>query len=98
MGHAIYDPGQETRPAWNVGRKLGAKRPLLPKQVWAVRFFLEQELTREGGKELGDADGRGVSAMGGAKRIVDEEVREVGKLLGEVGIVLLLAGIESEVF
>lgn len=43
MGHAIYDPGQEDRPAWNVGRKLGAKRPLLPKQVWAVRFFLEQE-------------------------------------------------------
>ena len=41
MGHAIYDPGQEDRPAWNVGRKLGAKRPLLPKQVWAVRFFLE---------------------------------------------------------
>jgi len=43
MGHAIYDPGQDERPAWNVGRKLGAKRPLLPKQVWAVRFFLEQE-------------------------------------------------------
>jgi hypothetical protein len=21
MGHAIYDPGQEDRPAWNVGRK-----------------------------------------------------------------------------
>ena len=43
MGHAIYDRSQEDRPAWNVGRKLGAKRPLLPKQVWAVRFFLEQE-------------------------------------------------------
>ncbi|GAA4042232.1 hypothetical protein GCM10022281_24190 [Sphingomonas rosea] len=43
MGHAIYDPGQVGRPAWNVGRKLGAKRPLLPKQVWAVRFFLKQE-------------------------------------------------------
>jgi hypothetical protein len=43
MGHAIYDFGEEDRPAWNVGRKLGAKRPLVPKQVWAVRFFLEQE-------------------------------------------------------
>ena len=43
MGHAIYDPVLEGSPAWNVGRKLGAKRPLLPKQVWAVRFFLEQE-------------------------------------------------------
>jgi site-specific recombinase XerC len=43
MGHAIYDPGQENRTAWNVGRKLGAKRPLLPKQVRAIRVFLEQE-------------------------------------------------------
>jgi site-specific recombinase XerD len=43
MGDAIYDPGQENRTAWNVGRKLGAKRPLLPKQVWAIRVFLEQE-------------------------------------------------------
>ena len=43
MRHAIYDPGQEDRPAWHVERKLGAKRPLLPKQVWAVRFFLAQE-------------------------------------------------------
>lgn len=23
MGHAIYDPGQEDRSAWNVGHKLG---------------------------------------------------------------------------
>lgn len=43
MGHSIHDPGQECRPAWNVGRKLGAKRPLKPKQVWAIRFWLEQE-------------------------------------------------------
>lgn len=43
MGKAIYNPGQENRPAWSVGRELGAKRPLLPNQMWAVRFFLEQE-------------------------------------------------------
>ena len=43
MVHSIYDPGQDCRPAWNAGRKLGAKRPLQPKQVWAVRFWLEQE-------------------------------------------------------
>lgn len=43
MGHSIYDPGQDCRTPWNTGRKLGAKRPLLPKQVWAVRFWLEQE-------------------------------------------------------
>ena len=43
MGHSIYDLGQYCRPAWNAGRKLGAKGPLQPRQVWAVRFRLEQE-------------------------------------------------------
>ena len=42
MGHSIYDPGQD-RPAWNAGHKLGAKRPLKPKQVWAIRLWLERE-------------------------------------------------------
>lgn len=42
MGHSIYDPVDD-RPAWNAGRKLGAKRPLQPKQVWAIRFWLDQE-------------------------------------------------------
>lgn len=43
MGHSIYDPRQEHRPAWNAGHKLGAKRPLKPKQVWEIRFWLERE-------------------------------------------------------
>lgn len=43
MGHSKFDPGQDCRPAWSAGRKLGAKRPLTPKQVWAVRFWLDQE-------------------------------------------------------
>lgn len=43
MGHSIFDPGQDHRPAWNSGHKLGAKRPLKPKQVWAIRFWLERE-------------------------------------------------------
>ncbi len=30
-----------TRPPWNKGRRLGQKRPLLPKQVWAIRTRLE---------------------------------------------------------
>jgi hypothetical protein len=42
MGHSIYDPVDD-RPAWNAGRKFGAKRPLQPKQVWAIRFWLDQE-------------------------------------------------------
>ena len=40
MGHSSFDPVD--RPAWNMGRKLGAKRPLKPKEIWAIRFFLDQ--------------------------------------------------------
>lgn len=43
MGQSEYDPGAGERPAWNLGRKLGAKRALQPKQVWAIRFWLDQE-------------------------------------------------------
>ena len=41
MGHSEYDPAFRERPAWNAGRKLGAKRPLKPQQVWAIRFWLD---------------------------------------------------------
>ncbi len=43
MGHSEYDPGFEDRRPWNAGRKLGAKRALKPQQVWAIRFWLDQE-------------------------------------------------------
>jgi hypothetical protein len=29
------------RPAWNKGRIIGQKLPLLPKHVWAIRVRLE---------------------------------------------------------
>ena len=29
------------RPAWNRGRIIGQKRPLMPKHVWAIRVRLE---------------------------------------------------------
>ena len=29
------------RPAWNKGRVVGQKRPLMPKRVWAIRVRLE---------------------------------------------------------
>jgi len=29
------------RPAWNKGRIIGQKRPLLPKHVWSIRVRLE---------------------------------------------------------
>lgn len=42
MGHSSMDPAfHELRP-WNEGRLLGAKRPLKPQQVWAIRFWLDQ--------------------------------------------------------
>jgi integrase len=42
MGMSEYDPGAHDLRAWNAGRKVGAKRPLKPRQVWAIRFFLDQ--------------------------------------------------------
>ena len=41
MGKSEFDPAGN-RPAWNVGRKVGTKRALKPRQVWAIRFFLDQ--------------------------------------------------------
>jgi site-specific recombinase XerC len=42
MGMSEFDPGSSHRRTWNAGRKVGAKRPLKPRQVWAIRFFLDQ--------------------------------------------------------
>ncbi len=42
MGQSPLNPVAD-RPAWNVGRKLGAKRPLKPKEIWAIRFMLDQD-------------------------------------------------------
>lgn len=42
MGHSQYDPIDDPT-AWNSGRKLGAKRPLKPQQIWAIRFMLDRE-------------------------------------------------------
>ena len=43
MGHSEYDPAAKDRRPWNTGRKVGAKRPLKPQQVWAIRFWLDRE-------------------------------------------------------
>src|SRR6476660_6269431 len=42
MGHSSYDP-VEQGPAWNAGKKLGAKRPLKPKEIREIRFMLDRE-------------------------------------------------------
>jgi integrase len=43
MGISQYDPAARGRPAWNAGRHIGAKRALKVRQIWAIRFFLDQE-------------------------------------------------------
>ena len=37
------DPCVKYPQPWNTGRKIGAKRALKPQQVWAIRFWLDQE-------------------------------------------------------
>ncbi|MBC7150935.1 MAG: tyrosine-type recombinase/integrase [Rhizobium sp.] len=43
MGVSQYDPGALGRQAWNAGKQVGVKKPLRPRQIWAVRFFLDPE-------------------------------------------------------
>jgi integrase len=43
MGHSHFDPAAHDRRAWNAGKKVGTKRPLKPRQIWAIRFFLDRE-------------------------------------------------------
>lgn len=35
-------PTATKRPVWNAGRTVGAKRALKPKQIWEIRFYLNQ--------------------------------------------------------
>ena len=42
MGRSEFDY-LPPRPAWNAGRKVGTKRPLKPRQIWAIRFHLDRE-------------------------------------------------------
>ncbi|MDH4985044.1 tyrosine-type recombinase/integrase [Aminobacter anthyllidis] len=43
MGIAQHDPAALGRPAWNAGRKVGVKKPLKQRQIWAIRFYLDRE-------------------------------------------------------
>jgi hypothetical protein len=43
MGLSQYDRAAHDRRTWNAGKKVGAKRPLKPRQIWAIRFFLDRE-------------------------------------------------------
>jgi hypothetical protein len=39
----LNDPAARERHASNAGKKVGAKRALKPRQIWAVSFFLDRE-------------------------------------------------------
>ncbi|OWK27956.1 hypothetical protein SPMU_32010 [Sphingomonas mucosissima] len=43
MGHSSMDPAFHELPPWNEGRLIGAKRALKQQQVWAIRFWLDQQ-------------------------------------------------------
>lgn len=42
MGISDLDPDAHGRRPWNAGNKVGAKRPLKTRDVWAIRFFLDE--------------------------------------------------------
>jgi len=42
MGMSDFDPDARGRRPWNAGNLVGAKRPLKPRDVWAIRFFLDE--------------------------------------------------------
>lgn len=80
MGTAEFDPIAADRRVWNAGRKVGAKRALKPRQVWAIR-----------GGTLGDyvfpsrIDRTGHLSTRQYARLVDEWVVGVGLRREEYG-------------
>jgi integrase len=42
MGHSDLDPAVHERRPWNVGQNVGPKRPLRPRDIWAIRFYLDE--------------------------------------------------------
>ena len=42
MGHSDLDPAIHDRRPWNAGKKVGPKRPLKPRDIMAIRFYLDE--------------------------------------------------------
>ena len=42
MGISQYDPAAAERPASNSGMQVGAKRALKVRQIWSIRFLLDE--------------------------------------------------------
>mmetsp|Transcript_56328 Transcript_56328/g.155511 ORF Transcript_56328/g.155511 Transcript_56328/m.155511 type:complete len:454 (+) Transcript_56328:206-1567(+) len=77
----------------------GSKRLLAVRDgaVKELKLLGKEEARNRRGEELGHALGRGVGAVGGAERVVDEKVERSRELLDEAGLVLLLLLVEAGV-
>ncbi len=42
MGNSHIDPAGHERRPWNAGLNVGPKRPLRPRDIWAIRFYLDE--------------------------------------------------------
>lgn len=42
MGHSDLDPAVHERRPWNSGKNVGPKRPLKLRDIWAIRFYLDE--------------------------------------------------------
>ena len=42
MGHSDLDPAIHDRRPCNAGKNVGPKRPLKPRDIWAIRFYLDE--------------------------------------------------------
>lgn len=42
MGYSDLDPTVHERRPWNAGQNVGPKRPLKPRDIWAIRFYLDE--------------------------------------------------------
>jgi len=42
MGHSDLDPAVHERRPWNAGHNAGPKRPLKPRDIWAIRFYRDE--------------------------------------------------------
>ena len=42
MGLSDLDPAIHDRCPWNAGTNVGPKRPLKPRDIWAIRFYLDE--------------------------------------------------------
>jgi integrase len=42
MGYSDQDPAVHERRPWNAGQNVGLKRPLKRRDIWAIRFYLDE--------------------------------------------------------